>query len=183
MQVVQVLEHKLPIELVIGIVDLAEMWPMETFLSEERIQVHAGVAGDLKSRAVLVSSPINAGKVAKPVRRIRVTTRSRDQGFSSFNQFHGTREGSSSWFELALVRPTTDPDGTQSLDIITRQDLFANVHASTDFVCHSVSLDRSHPCLDRAENGDLFVVYASAQYPMWSNLVKGCQLEVSFAIV
>ncbi|KAK4056759.1 hypothetical protein OIO90_002311 [Microbotryomycetes sp. JL221] len=183
-QILNILQTRLPTEVALNIIDLAELWPKDTFASQEKIHVHAGLSGDLKSRAVLLSPPLRPGATETPVRRLIVTITSRDQGFSSFLQFHGTRQNSSSWFELAIVRSTKDPiTGSELNEIIERQQLIYNIHASTDFNTSQVVLNRGHPCVDSAMTGDRWAVFAMVQYPMWSNLVNACQLELQRAVV
>ncbi|GAA5858097.1 hypothetical protein JCM1840_001040 [Sporobolomyces johnsonii] len=97
----------LPTELAIQILNLAEYWPTITARSTRQLFIRAGWQGERQSQQVLGSEPIPAYSRAPehPVRRVRVLTDSKDQGFSSFPQYHNTREGSSSWFEAALLRP------------------------------------------------------------------------------
>ncbi|GEM07163.1 hypothetical protein Rt10032_c02g1180 [Rhodotorula toruloides] len=97
----------LPAELSIQIIDAAEYYP--SFLSswEGEVIVSAGPAGHRQNADLLQTPPIPAfpGAAEHAVRRLRITTVSRDQGFTSFSQFRGTREASSSWFELEIRRP------------------------------------------------------------------------------
>ncbi|BGP48406.1 hypothetical protein JCM10450v2_004279 [Rhodotorula kratochvilovae] len=75
-------QARLPAELALQIVELATV----------------------QTRLVTPPLPDIPGAPAVLVRRVSVWTDSRDQGFSSFPQHHRTREASSSWFELVLLR-------------------------------------------------------------------------------
>lgn len=98
-------------------------------------------------------------------------------GFSSFPEHHNTREASSSWFEVALVRspcpeakstrletplpgslPSTPPGGVSPLsgdatnrlpvlETVRRIRLYSNLHANRSFHSHSVTLTRREPRL------------------------------------
>ncbi|GAA5856778.1 hypothetical protein JCM8547_008837 [Rhodosporidiobolus lusitaniae] len=102
----------LPPELAILILDFAEYHPVLKASSVQTVYVNAGSTGTKQSRPLLVSEPIPAfsGAPKRPVVSMRVTTDSKDQGFSSFPQYRGTREGSSSWFEATLLRPDVEPE-------------------------------------------------------------------------
>ncbi|GAA5925734.1 uncharacterized protein JCM15063_005102 [Sporobolomyces koalae] len=79
--------------------------------SNRPIEVHSGWSGNKQSIAILQTRPIPAvpDVPLDSIERIRILTESHDQGFSSSLEYQGTREGSYSWFELALVRPTVPP--------------------------------------------------------------------------
>ncbi|BGP32144.1 hypothetical protein JCM10296v2_003924 [Rhodotorula toruloides] len=97
----------LPPELAVQIIDAAEYYPSFVSSWEGEVTVSAGPAGHRQNADLLQTPPIPAfpGAAEHAVRRIRVTTVSRDQGFTSFRQYQGTREASSSWFELEIRRP------------------------------------------------------------------------------
>ncbi|KDE08954.1 hypothetical protein MVLG_01044 [Microbotryum lychnidis-dioicae p1A1 Lamole] len=189
----------LPRELALYIVDLAEYWPLQVSQTQAHVIVRASSAR-LASASVLISSPIPETPSQYPVRRIRITTESRDQGFSSFPQLHGTREGSSSWFELALIRPDTErasseaperffpppitgplSSPSQPYGIVTSQHLYYNIHASRTFESHMVTLDARLDIVDKARAGDRLVLYACAQYPAWTNECRMARITVNYS--
>ena len=89
-------------------------------------------------------------------------------GFSSFAEFRGTRKGSSSWFNLVLLRPSTNdtrPTGSESAAAATSRDpqqkalqpvatvrLHCNIHASHIFSQYISTLPRPPPS-PQAEHG------------------------------
>ncbi|BGP40299.1 hypothetical protein JCM10449v2_004258 [Rhodotorula kratochvilovae] len=99
-------QARLPAELALQIVELAEYWPSVTRSWTGDTVVSAGMHGRRTVQTRLVTPPLPdiPGAPAVLVRRVSVWTDSRDQGFSSFPQHHRTREASSSWFELVLLR-------------------------------------------------------------------------------
>ncbi|GAA5948020.1 hypothetical protein JCM3765_007074 [Sporobolomyces pararoseus] len=244
---------RVPVELAIEILKLAEYTPKMTTISTRPVNVQAGWSGNRQSIAILQTPAIPSIPDVEDdvaVERIRIYTESHDQGFSSFPEFHNTREASSSWFELALVRssqppsappstdasaspdtlmpgslpPTTPDDPSPSsrpvaqrqsnslpvLETIQRIRLYSNLHANRAFSSHSITLERRDeepPDRARDENddaveveleqqekddekrkqnefiklvrpGDRLVLYAMAQYPAWSNVVRECRIDV-----
>ncbi|GAA5820205.1 hypothetical protein JCM11251_005526 [Rhodosporidiobolus azoricus] len=102
----------LPVELAILILDQAEYHPVIRGENRRTVLVQAGWQGHKQQQTLFVTDPIPAFPTApsRPVQKVEIWTESRDQGFSSFQQYHGTRAGSSSWFELVLLRPDTPPE-------------------------------------------------------------------------
>ncbi|GAA6012013.1 hypothetical protein JCM11491_000134 [Sporobolomyces phaffii] len=194
--------------------------------STRKYDVQAGWSGNRQSVAILQTPPIPAvpdmrlDDDAAAVDRIRISTNSHDQGFSSFPEFHHTREASSSWFELAIVRiatqstcgltdgdPTPLPGSLPAADdaershraptvptyeTIRRIRLHSNLHASREFASHAVEVVRAgdrttetdedreqREFLDSLRTGDRLVLYALAQYPAWSNVVREGRIDVA----
>ncbi|EGU13081.1 hypothetical protein RTG_00607 [Rhodotorula toruloides ATCC 204091] len=122
----------LPPELAVQIVDAADYYASFVSSWEGEVTVSAGPAGHRQNADLLQTPPIPAfpGAAEHAVRRIRVTTVSRDQGFTSFSQYRGTREASSSWFELEIRRPRAHqvpPDGSPA----SSESLIQQPHASS----------------------------------------------------
>lgn len=88
-------------------------------------------------------------------------------GFSSFPEYHNTREGSSSFFEVALVRPMNHVPQTYAV-VVKEAPLFYNLHAIRHYTSHTEALTMGNAVVDEAQPNDRIVVYAAAQYPMWS---------------
>lgn len=106
------LRTKLPADLVPIILDYAECWTTTlsvTSLHPDRIAEPQ--SGKLQAALFL---PRNLPR--RSVRRIRFTTTSRDQGWSSFPNDHDTYRGSWTWFD-AGVRGL-DPDNEEDIDSI-----------------------------------------------------------------
>ncbi|GAA5963624.1 hypothetical protein JCM8115_002057 [Rhodotorula mucilaginosa] len=163
LDVLEILQQlHLPVELAIEILDAAEYYPAVTAQWTGNKVASAGPRGDLARATVLVTPPLPNIYAAPEhyVKRVSVWTDSRDQGFSSFVEFRGTRKGSSSWFNLVLLRPNTDrsePTGGQSaeaaapaspdsqqeaLQPVATFRLHCNVHASHIFSQYISTLPR-----------------------------------------
>lgn len=180
-----------PPELSWAVLDLAEYWPVESYETRrgEVVRVSVGVEGGKEQQIVLRTDPIvggGRGGLEKCVRRIAVTTVSRDQGFSSFPEHHGTREGSSSWFELNLLRPVPPtPGGTNSQTTwrsVTRVPVHHNIHAGRSFEAYTTVFEVGDPIVDLAAKGDRLVLFALAEWPMWSNTCSACRVDVQCMI-
>ncbi|GAA5895260.1 hypothetical protein JCM8208_005954 [Rhodotorula glutinis] len=111
LEVLDILSHRIPPELALAVVEAAELWPAYAQAWTGDVAVSAGPQGTRTARTCVVSPPLPLvdGAPEQLVRRVSVWTDSRDQGYSSFPQHHGTREASSSWFELVLLRPVPPP--------------------------------------------------------------------------
>ncbi|KPV74930.1 uncharacterized protein RHOBADRAFT_53855 [Rhodotorula graminis WP1] len=111
LDVLDILSQRIPTELALAVVEAAELWPAYAQAWTGDVTVSAGPQGRRTARTCVVSPPLPLieGAPEQLVRRVSVWTDSRDQGYSSFPQHHGTREASSSWFELVLLRPVPPP--------------------------------------------------------------------------
>ncbi|KAM0748458.1 hypothetical protein T439DRAFT_327719 [Meredithblackwellia eburnea MCA 4105] len=179
----------LPSEVGWLILDYAEYWLSEVTPSDTRYTLPMARArgnnGDVDQRVILSSTAIHGGALEACVRAVVVTIDSRDQGFSSFPEHHGTRNGSSSWFEIMLVRPSSDYASQNSQEMfesawepIHRCEVHRNIHASRLFTEKTTSFYAGHPLVDKARKGDKFVLLALAQYPLWMNVTRSCAIEV-----
>ncbi|GAA6013754.1 hypothetical protein JCM10207_008180 [Rhodosporidiobolus poonsookiae] len=212
----------LPAELAASILEAAEFFPMHvtTLRGTNRSQdamllVRSSDTGAQRARFLLVSQPVPAapGGQKACVGKIEVWTDSRDQGFSDFRQYHGTREGSSSWFEAVLMRQHTaawdpmileddeewPPSGPKNLRVPpslrpygiipgTHTRLHCNLHAVRSFNEFATAFTATSPgpggrLVRRAREGDRILVYALAEYPAWVNLVRGCEIRVGVRAV
>ncbi|GAA5988452.1 hypothetical protein JCM11641_005348 [Rhodosporidiobolus odoratus] len=101
----------LPPEIAIHVLNLAEYHPtlvsISNILPSQSVMIRSSPTGEKVSKVLNVSDELPSweGAPTEVVSRIKVKTNSRDQGFSSFPEYHGTRQASSSWFELVLLRP------------------------------------------------------------------------------
>ncbi|GAA5868141.1 hypothetical protein JCM3774_001033 [Rhodotorula dairenensis] len=167
LDVLEILQQlRLPVELAIDILDAAEYYPAVTAQWTGNQVASAGPRGDLARATVLVTPQLPAitGAPEHYVKRVSVWTDSRDQGFSSFAEFRGTRKGSSSWFDLVLLRrpsdataPTrrnpvetlpgcsagqTPPQHESDLRVVASIRLHCNIHASHIFSQYITTLPR-----------------------------------------
>ena len=101
-------------------------------------------------------------------------------GFSSFPEHYGTREGSSSWFDVLLLRPSPSlPDGhTAPPQVVARAEVLRNLHGGREFTSALTVYRAGDPIVDEARRGDYLVLVALAQYPAWSNTYKECSITV-----
>ncbi|GAA5824140.1 hypothetical protein JCM3770_001406 [Rhodotorula araucariae] len=147
LDVLDILVHRarLPPELAVDILDLAEYWPCVTRSWTGDMVVSAGMHGRRTVQTRLVSPPLPniPGAPTQLVRRVSVWTDSRDQGFSSFPQHHRTRDASSSWFELVLLRAVPPGSSHPALppvlgleNLAQRGDPAASVPAGTAYAPH-----------------------------------------------
>lgn len=115
-----ILSQRLPTELGIAIINAAAYWPRVRASDKSHRLIRAS-GGETVERIILLSPNVRG----KAVGQARVCVDSRDQGesgrkavlsekqrtdmlrpgWSSFPQFHQTRQGSTSWFELGILRP------------------------------------------------------------------------------
>jgi len=154
----------LPPEIVTHILDLAEYWAYS-----RRIRSDLGRFYDANMR-YLRSGLIQGGEFTYPLRRLVITTDSKDQGWSSYAESQGTREGSWTWFELAL-------DDGNTGDEIVRVEVVRNIHAGLTFEEHRAVIE-DRQVLKQAKKGDRLSVWVRAMYPGWCNHVRSVQIEV-----
>jgi len=152
----------LPPEPVTKILDLAEYWAYSQATRPDWADfTHANVR-------YLESPPIR-GEFLHPLRRLVITTDSRDQGWSSYPETQGTREGSWTWFELTL-------DDGKTGDEIVRVEVVRNVHAGRGFDEHRAVIEDER-ILNQAKRGDRLSVWVRAMYPGWVNHIRLVKIE------
>jgi len=124
---------------------------------EEDAQVSDG------SVPYLTSEPIPSGKRLK---KVVITVVSKDQGWSSYSEDHGTYRNTWTWFELSVGRPSDEGFVER-----WRGEVVRNLHAHGEFKEHTIQiLDKG--LYEKAESGDVLTVWAHAQFPGWRNTVK-----------
>jgi len=153
----------LPPELVTQILDLAEYWVYSERTRSDLFRFYEANVRYLRS------GPIQGGEFTYPLRRLVITTDSKDQGWSSYPKSQGTREGSWTWFELAL-------DDGKTGDEIVRVEVVRNVHAGLTFEDHRAVIEDGQ-VLKLAKRGDRLSVWVRAMYPGWCNHVRSVQIE------
>ena len=110
--------------------------------------------------AYLVSRPIPEGKTLK---KVVITVVSKDQGWSSYMQDHGTYRNSWTWFELSV-----GPSGGSEKWC---GEVVRNLHAGDDFKEHSVEIVDGE-LYEKAKSRDVLTVWALAKFSGWKNTVK-----------
>lgn len=222
------LRQKVPPELAVQILDFAEYWlKISTVMGEDAVVPDMSWFpfhyrdDSLTGISYLCSRPIGEdphetngpGLVGlHPARKVVFTVTSKDQGWSSFSQHHGTEEGSYTWFEACARDHTLVDHHRGRAGWIRRLDraeemlvsgrhieprplpargreLFRNIHAGrhwrTKTIQWGVHDDEKdvREWVDNIKNGQLIELTAWAQYPGWENHVKSAQIDVYLAAV
>jgi len=112
----------------------------------------------------LVSRPIPAGKTLK---KAIITVISKDQGWSSYQDDHGTYRNSWTWFELSVGSGSGEK---------WRGEVVRNLHAHGEFKEHTVEIT-SEELYEKAESGDVLTVWALARFPGWKNTIKKVKIR------
>ena len=110
----------------------------------------------------LTSKPIPSGK---KLRKVVVTVVSKDQGWSSYKKDHGTYRNSWTWFELSVGSPS------EELGEKWRSEVVRNLHAHGEFKEHTIEIS-DKGLYEKAESGDVLMVWAHARFPGWKHTVK-----------
>ena len=145
--------------------EAAEKRDPEVAIVDQREEI-AYVSGD-SSIPYLTSGPIPGGKKLK---KVVITIVSKDQGWSSYQNDHGTYRNSWTWFELSVGAPSKDSGEKW------RGEVVRNLHAHDDFKKHVVEI-MDEELYKKAESGDVLTVWAHAQYQGWKNTVKKVKIR------
>ncbi|KAJ5473783.1 hypothetical protein N7475_003349 [Penicillium sp. IBT 31633x] len=167
-----ILRQKLPSELVLEILELAQYWVLS--------KVHRDVRksyDEISSRdraPYLTSDPIRGERF--PVRQIRINIWSHDQGWSDYTEDHGTFRNSWTWFELGIERPSCRDDICKEQDL----RLATNVHARREATHHKITYQRDQDMqwLNKLQAGDRISIIPMARYPGWRNTVVKASIEI-----
>lgn len=124
---------------------------------EETVQISNG------SVSYLTSKPIPSGQKLK---KVVITVDSKDQGWSSYSDDHGTYRNSWTWFELSVGQPS-DKGSVERW----RGKVVWNLHAHGEFKEHTIEI-LDNGLYEKAESGDVLTVWAHAQYQGWRNTVR-----------
>ncbi|KAJ6606884.1 hypothetical protein B0H10DRAFT_2070560 [Mycena sp. CBHHK59/15] len=121
--------HFIPAELANIIIDEARYWPRVIAQQEMHVDVSASASpGNNAFLCYLVTPPIptvedlESPDVAPRVKMVRFTTLSCDQGWGGLEPDRNTYNGSWTWFEAAIFRPT-QPGAAQSERVWLRHAL------------------------------------------------------------
>lgn len=125
-----ILRTKLPAEIVTIVLDYAECWTQTLSATS----LHPDRIGEQQSGKLQVALLLPSNLPRRSVRRIRLATTSRDQGWSSFPEDHDTYRGSWTWFEA----------GMRGLDTDNEEDA-KSIHLNIPVDCqHRNALDEEH---------------------------------------
>ena len=102
------------------------------------------------------------------VSQLVVVTSSRDQGWSSYPQDHGTRNGSWTWVEL----------GTNAND--ERIRLVTNIHAGREWERTETVFAQGDAILDRLRTSGTINLYTRSCFPGWNCRMNGAEVRVSW---
>lgn len=109
------LRQLLPADLIPLILDYAQLW----YPVAEAATSHTASISEAASHRIQASLLIPAYIPHKAIRRIRFTTVSRDQGWSSYREDQGTYRGSWTWFEAGVAGLTDEsPDPHSNVPVI-----------------------------------------------------------------
>ena len=138
--------------------------------------------GDWRIQA---TDPIPAHLIPK-LRVLVYALKSRDQGWSSYPEHHGTYNASWTWFEAGLTRfegqiPRIEESREEELRGKKEQDRYQlqrNRHAGRNPEDYRIELHKDHELLRRVEEGDRFALWARAMFPAWTNVVHYARIDV-----
>lgn len=166
----------LPAELVVQILDLAELWYSVgvTVCTEVPFCVHS-------RRQIACSTPALTEAGAKSLRRVIFNIEAKDQGWSSSGrQFHGTYDASWTWFEALVVNKQPAGDILDE-DQHPRKELQRNRHAGKQYETYRITLEHSVPIFREITDRSEICLLACARFNGWANHVKHASIEMQFA--
>ncbi|KAJ5787628.1 hypothetical protein N7457_002618 [Penicillium paradoxum] len=171
-QTFDILRQRLPAEIVLEILEFAQYWLQSCVQREERISYTESECHD--RTAYLKSYPIRGER--SPVRQINIHIWSRDQGWSSYREDHGTFKNSWTWFVLDIDRPSGREDISKDEDL----RLATNVHAGKALYHHEITYraDQNLRWMKKLQAGDRISVVPRAQFPGWRNIVEKAAIEI-----
>lgn len=133
---------------------------------------------------------------------------SRDQGWSSYPDDHGTYRGSWTWFEVekgdaSILRGTEQEgegeeqnlhpdndarDPTSQPSSAKGQEIVRNIHAGKTWHKHIISWaaddeDATGKWVREIKRGDVIVLSAHARFPGWTNRVRSARIAVYTAAI
>ncbi|KAL1649589.1 hypothetical protein SLS58_001646 [Diplodia intermedia] len=164
-----------PRSAVVNILDTAGYWLRSTYSRadlEEYDQERAALG-----IPYILSDPLE-GRARHPVREVTIVTRSHDQGWSDYQEHHGTYSQSYTWFEIAIQKP-----GGRWVEVEESEKKFVyNVHASDRTRQHCVVF-RGRGWIDLLEPGDRIGVVPQAVYLVWVNFVESVSIHVMTSFI
>jgi hypothetical protein len=156
----------LPIELVDEILHAAEYYTL--YSDTLRISELTISEYNLKTTRVVARTPPiwHPGAIV----RVVIRTETHDQGWSSYPEDHGTRNGSWTWIDLRVCRREAAHLGHNELelehDCSTPYRVYTNIHAEKNWQSNETTLDlnSSHSLLEHMRPGDMLILCAEARW-------------------
>ena len=165
----------LPTELILQILSDPSRWLLTTFVY---LSVPARVPSSEAERAIVHTPQISSHQLSL-IRRLVFTYRSKDQGWSSYGEDHGSYRNSWTWFEAGLRKFDR---GEESLSLVDRPErryrLQSNRHAGQEAEDYLFEFERDHPLLKEMQAGDEVVLWALARYGGWENFVEAAAIQI-----
>lgn len=188
----------LPVEIIVQILSHSSQWFPSVKLA---LTSPLSVSSMVGSKVILCSPPLTS-KSIRLLRKVVFTFKSRDQGWSSYQNDHGTYENTWTWFDAVVGSHRTEPsprtnqedrfdEGDSGRPGAYRevQDRFGwatakikllqeNRHASRVAEDYRIELGPEHEILQNLKEGDEIALLASACFPGWVNNVEEAGMEI-----
>ncbi|KAL8656524.1 MAG: hypothetical protein Q9226_002638 [Calogaya cf. arnoldii] len=120
----------------------------------------------------------------KTLQRIVFRFQSKDQGWSSFHEHHGSYNGSWTWFEAVVRSGDNDGSDDHSAEdkVKKRVELQRNRHAGMRLENYEIVFEHGDPRIielkSLLEAGDVLELRACARFPGWTNYVEQASIEM-----
>ncbi|TID24228.1 hypothetical protein E2P81_ATG02531 [Venturia nashicola] len=202
-------QKRLPAELAALILNHAQYWVDTTYQRGDGITITQDFGGRGGDERYLHTAPIGADGLTglRPVKRVVFTIESRDQGWSSYPDEHGTYTGSWTWFEAQKGDPSileeeevasdgqqqdqhADNDARDPAELPLRpegREIVRNIHAGKSWHKHVISWaadDEDHgEWVREIRRGEVIILSAHARFPGWANRVKSAKITVYTAAI
>ncbi|CAG8137416.1 unnamed protein product [Penicillium salamii] len=163
-------QGRLPRFIILQILELARYWILHKAWRKGTLCV---TEDDCRERAPYLATELVPG-LKYPVQEIVFRICCHDQGWSSDPENHGTFNGSFTWFELDIERPSDPGYGGHP----RHQCLLRNLHACSQVACYTVHFNQSTDWVRNLQVGDRISIIPMARYPGWMNFVKQASIEV-----
>ena len=165
----------LPVELVLQILSHPSRWLLTTTVY---LSVPARVPSSEAERAIVHTPPISPHQLPL-IRRLVFTFRSKDQGWSSYGEDHGSYRNSWTWFEAGLRKLAGEENALSPMDQPERRyRLQCNRHAGREVEDYRFELEKDHPLLQEMQAGDEVVLWALARFGGWENFVQEAAIQL-----
>ena len=137
---------------------------------------------------LLFSRPLNYYDIST-LRRVTISFTSKDQGWGSYSESHGTYEASWTWFNIALLSPAETerrwargplPDESTCGLAPRSYRLQYNRHAGEEMEDYTIILDKSqgHRFFEDLSENDSIALVACTRFPGWRNHVESANLQL-----
>ena len=181
----------IPNEIILQILDDSSRWIRTRIIGtppeHESKPIVVGVNHRNRGELKILDAPSLSSFEVAQIRSIVFNFRSRDQGWSHDLEHHRTFDGSWTWMEASLSRPTPAVDTqAESDDHLrlkqvkenVRYELQRNRHAGREIEEYRHELGLDHELLQIIEDGDSVVLWARAMFQAWENRVYSASIEI-----